>query len=107
MGVGCLHLVPQIAVKEEGHQILLDPAAGVADRQEGPLAGKPQLHRHRAAGGGELEGVGQQIVEQLLDGRAVEGADMIVLCAAKFQPEASERLKFGVSELAILLAMTL
>ena len=91
VGLGRHRVFVEVAVEQEGDLVLLDAAAGVRHGQEEPPVGEFQLHGHRAAVGGKLQGVGEQLIEQQLDGRLVKGANVVVRGAPEHQPDVFER----------------
>lgn len=74
VGLGRHRIVVKVAVEQEGDLVLLDTAAGVGHGQADPSVDEFQLHGHRASGGGKLQGIGEQLVEQQLDGGLVKSA---------------------------------
>ena len=71
-------LTVQVTLKQGGELLLGDAAACIGDGEEESCPGTPQLHGNGAAGGGEFEGIGQQVEQQLLHGVRGHGADMPV-----------------------------
>lgn len=64
--------------EERGKTFFRNAAAGVADPQQNPSLAAPQFHRDGAAGRSEFEGVGEQVIEQLLQRVRGEGTEMML-----------------------------
>ena len=91
VGLGRHRIVVKVAVEQEGDLVLLDTAAGVGHGQADPSVDEFQLHGHRASGRGKLQGIGEQLVEQQLDGGLVKSAGVAVRSAPEFQLDLFER----------------
>ena len=91
VGLGRHRIVVKVAVEQERDLVLLDTAAGVGHGQADPSVDEFQLHGHRASGGGKLQGIGEQLVEQQLDGGLVKSAGVAVRSAPEFQLDLFER----------------
>ena len=102
MGLRGHGVLVEIAVKQVGDLILWNAAAGVRHGQKHPPGRKPQLHGDGSAVGGEFQGVGEQLIEQLLHGKKVKRADVALHGAAELQPDVPEggQTLGGVTDLA-------
>ena len=77
----------EVAVEQKGDLVLRNAAAGIRHGQKHPPGDKLQLHRDGAPGRREFEGVGEQLIDQLLDGEIVERTDVMGGGAAELQPD--------------------